>query len=392
MSQFVFFNPTRIVFGNAVINKLEKEIKKLGFHKPLLVIGKGSVKRNQIFEKVVSQLEKLNLKWEIFEGIAPNPYDKKIEEGAQKAREKGVDSIIALGGGSVMDAAKLIALNTVEKGKIWDYAGSFQKKGKKPEKALPVITIPTVAATGSEANPSAVLSNPETKEKTSISGLALYPKLALVDPELTLSVSLATTIDGIIDIFCHVSETYFSTELKTPIPDGFTEIIAKTILENGKKLIDNNFDIEARTQVSWASTTAMAGFLGGREGGWPMHAIEHQISGFYPHISHGQGLAAILIPLLEWNIHHHGLGKIKIFIKNVFGQDIHTGESAMKVFHQMLCGLNAAVSLKTLGVKENDLPIITENILKLKGNKENKLLNIVPMAYDDILSVLKKAF
>ncbi len=392
MKEFVFYNPTRMVFGAGSIAKLGKECQKLNINKVLLVIGQNSVKNSGLLDKVLTILKNAQIDTTLFEGITPNPTTLQVEEGAQKARSFDAQAIVALGGGSVMDASKVIALLAKQGGNAWDYTSTFLQKGKEVKEALPIITIPTVAATGSEADPIAVLNNPQTSDKNSVSGLALYPKLALIDPELTLTCPISTTMDGIIDILAHAIETYFSNRETTPIQDGITETVAKTLYEMGKKIMDNPFDIEARNQISWASTLVMAGFLTGRNGGWPLHAIEHAISGLYPKISHGAGLAALLVPMIAWDKHHAGAFKLKGFLKAIKGIEIKTLEEGFDLLIEILKDLKSDHNLKKLGVKKEDLPLIAQKVLDLKGNKEEKLINLVPMGYQDILKVLEKAY
>jgi len=168
--------------------------------------------------------------------------------------------------------------------------------------------------------------------------------------------------------------------------------VAKTLYEMGKKIMDNPFDIEARNQISWASTLVMAGFLTGRNGGWPLHAIEHAISGLYPKISHGAGLAALLVPMIAWDKHHAGAFKLKGFLKAIKGIEIKTLEEGFDLLIEILKDLKSDHNLKKLGVKKEDLPLIAQKVLDLKGNKEEKLINLVPMGYQDILKVLEKAY
>lgn len=392
MNPFVFENPTRIVFGGGVISKLEKEIRKLGFKKSLIVLGKSSIKKNGFLKKVTDQLDKISIEYVIFEGVTPNPTTLQAEAGARAALAFSCDSIIALGGGSVMDCAKVIALIALQGGNAWDYTGGRLEKPAAVEKALPILTIPTLAATGSEADPIAVISNPGLKEKKSISGYALYPKTAVIDPELTLTCNLKTSLEGVMDILCHSSETYFSTKDNTPIQDGITETISRILIENARRLKENLFNIEARTQISWASTLAMAGFLTGRNGGWPMHMIEHQISGMHPEISHGAGLSALFIPMLEWDARHAGMSKLKQFMKQVFNLEPKTLETSVEQLIQIFKEFGLYTNLKKLGVKKEEIPEIAQGVLKMKGNKENKLVNVVDLTEKDIEQIIRRAY
>lgn len=392
MDSFTFYNPSRIVFAQGAFNRFAKEFSKLKLKKPLIVIGSGSVKKNGSLNKLTEQLKSLEIDFVLYEGIRSNPTTTQVNDAAALALKQSCDCVIALGGGSVMDASKAIALVVKQGGSAWDYTVAFGEHRKAIKEALPIIAIPTVAATGSEADAIAVLNNPETRQKASISNKALFPVLAIVDPVLTLSCPLKPSMEGVVDIIAHAAETYFSCDKKTPIQDGFTETICKTAYENGLKLFNNLEDLDARTQLSWASTSAMAGFLLGRSGAWPMHAIEHEISAFHPDIAHGAGLAALFVPIIEWDSKKYGIKKLQQFCKNVLNKEITLIEQGIDILYKMLQSIGMNLKLKDLGVKKEDLEALCDGVLKLKGNKKNELLNIVAMTKQDILAVLEKAY
>ncbi|HOJ50204.1 MAG TPA: iron-containing alcohol dehydrogenase [Spirochaetota bacterium] len=380
---FILHNPTRIVFGVGSLSKLPKESQSIGINKPLIVIGQGSVKKNGILDRVLELLK--DFKYAICENIKPNPTVDDVIRGKNIFLENGCDSVIALGGGSVMDAAKVISLVAKEGFDPWEYTAN-----KKPKDAYPIITIPTLSATGSEADPIAVINNLNTGEKKSVSGMCLYPKFSIIDPELTITTPLNATVDGFIDIIVHASETFLSTKDRNVFCDGVTETIVKMVIENGPKIIANTTDIKARTEIALASTMAMYGILYPRSGGWPMHAIEHAISGLYPDISHGSGLAAIFPAIVEWD-GERNIERVKQYIK-IFGYEVNTAKEASEVIKNFIVSIKAFKGLKDLGVKKEDLNVIAEKTLILKGNKENKLLNIEPMGFNDILNVLERSY
>ncbi len=392
MDSFVFYNPTRIVFGVGSLKKLSKEFSNLAYKKPLLVIGKKSAQQNGVLDKVLNLLKKIEVTAVLFEGITPNPTYLQIDEAASMAKINRCDSIIALGGGSVMDAAKAVALVVAQGNSSWDYTGTFLKKGEAVKKALPIITISTVAATGSEADPIAVISHPTKKEKRSLSGLALYPKVTIVDAELTLTCPLNTTTDGLVDIISHAIETYFSVDKTTPIQDGITETCCKVVKKYGQILINDLNNIEARNQISWASTLVMSGFLSGRNGGWPMHAMEHLVSAHYPSISHGQGLAALMVPVIKWGAYQYGVKKLAQFCKAVFEIEISDIPQGIHLLKELLIKLKAYTNLNKLGVKEPDLEKMTDGVMTAKQNSKKEIINIVPMKHADVLAVFKEAY
>jgi alcohol dehydrogenase YqhD (iron-dependent ADH family) len=286
------YNPTRLIFGAGGLSRLGEVTKTYG-KKALIVTGGGSVKRNGTFDRAVASLKAAGVAWAECTGVEPNPRITSVKRGAQIARDEKCDVIIALGGGSTMDASKIMAAAFYYDGDPWDMIYHGQPAPYVPTRALPIITVPTLAATGSEMNMGAVISNEETKEKSFQQAECLYPKVALVDPELTVSVPKDQTAYGVCDIITHVTEGYFNGVDGTPIQDRFAEGVILTAMEFGPKAIANRKDIEARAQVQWASIVALNGWVNsGTNGGFPVHMIEHTLSAYHD-ITHGAGLAII---------------------------------------------------------------------------------------------------
>lgn len=245
---FEFFNPTRLIFGAGTLSRLGEVAGTYG-KKALVVTGGGSVKRTGTFDRAVESLTKAGISIAECSGIEPNPRITSVKRGADIARKEGCDVVIAIGGGSTMDAAKVIAAAALYDGDPWDLIGHGQENWVFPTETLPVITVPTLAATGSEMNCGAVISNDETKIKSFAQTESLFPKVALVDPELTLSVPKDQTAYGVCDIITHVTEGYFNGVDGTPIQDRFAEGVILNTIEWGKKAVANGNDLEARAQV-----------------------------------------------------------------------------------------------------------------------------------------------
>jgi len=230
---FEFYNPTRLIFGAGNLSRLGEVTKEKG-SRALLVIGGGSVKRNGT-DRAVASLEQAGISWVECAGIEPNPRITSVARGAQLVREEKCDVVIALGGGSTMDAAKVIAAAALYDGEPWDLIGHGQENWVIPAKTLPVITVPTLAATGSEMNCGAVISNDETKIKSFVQTESLYPAVALVDPELTLSVPKDQTAYGVCDIIVHVTEAYFNGSItllfRIVLPRALSSIPSNTVKE-----------------------------------------------------------------------------------------------------------------------------------------------------------------
>lgn len=296
LDYFEFGLPVQTIFGWGLLDKAGKYV--LG-KRALIVTGKSSAKHGYL-PRLTAQLEKIA--YTVFDGVTPNPKSAEIDAAAKMAVENKCDFIIALGGGSVMDAAKAAAIVAKNGGSIWDYV--YKGPGKKFEKfntALPLMVIPTVAATGSELNNGAVISNAETQEKTPVFGQAIYPKIAIIDPQLTVSVPYATTVDGGVDVICHVLEMYLSTDADDYLQDRMALAITKTVIRALDILQKDLSDQEARTQLFWAASLALSGVINeGRDGEFPMHAIEHVLSARNDSLAHGRGLATILLQKIKF--------------------------------------------------------------------------------------------
>ena len=308
MSNFFLHLNTKVYFGIGELSKLGAVAKT--YKSVLMVIGGGSVEKSGILNKAQNALDQKGIKHFLFKGIEPNPKDTTIDRAADFARENKVEAIIALGGGSVMDASKLISVVAKQGGKCWDYARHDQKPLKIKE-ALPIITIPTLSATGSETNIGAVISNSKTKEKYAVHSNICLPYASIIDPELTLSVPSKYLVDGGVDIIVHVLETYLSNNTETPIADNLTLAIAKTAKDSLETILKTKNPInkdktivekslKARESMAWAASLAINGMLHIQNGAWPLHTVEHAMSAMYD-ISHGAGLSFLIVPFLEFN-------------------------------------------------------------------------------------------
>lgn len=293
MMNFDFQNPTRIVFGAGTLSRLGEVTHPYG-QRALLVTGGGSIKRSGAFDKAVASLKNAGVAVVEFAGVEPNPRLTTVLRGRDLAKTESCDVVVALGGGSVMDAAKVMAAAVLYEKDPWEMMIHSPVGVRLPTRALPVITVPTLAATGSEMNMGAVITNEETIEKSYVQADCLYPRVALVDPELTLSVPQDQTAFGVCDLITHVTEGYFNGIDGVPIQDRFAEGVILTALEWGPRAVFDGNDLEARTQVQWASVVALNGWVqaGANAVGFPVHMIEHTISAIHD-VAHGAGLAVV---------------------------------------------------------------------------------------------------
>jgi alcohol dehydrogenase YqhD (iron-dependent ADH family) len=310
-----FYMPVKLIIGPGSVGQLGQEAKAIG--KKALIVTYPDVRRVGILDKIIEDLRKNGVETAIFEEVEPNPRSVTIDKGAAMARKEKVDMIIGLGGGSAMDSAKGIALASSSTEPIWDYVASQAKlKGQAPF----LIQVPTLAGTGSELNHVAVISHWETHDKRVLVNQALWAKVAVVDPMLTLTVPKKLTASGGVDTFAHLVETYLLADDPQPMNDAIRESVMRIVVKFLPRVLARLDDVEARTQLSWASTIAMSQLagLGGTGGGMTCHGIEHAVSGYYD-IPHGAGLAALL-PAWMADILPTRKVRLDSLGKNVFGK------------------------------------------------------------------------
>jgi len=392
MKNFEIFNPVKIIFGSGEAARAGEECAKTG-KKALVITGKKAVKETGILDKVLKSLDSAGVKHAVFTGVSPNPKVTEVDSAGELGKKENCDFVIGLGGGSVMDAAKGAAITVKNPGSLWDYVALPGKKAENIGETLPIILIPTLAATGSEGNPAAVFTNAETSQKAAIYNPAkIFPAVSIVDPELTLSVPELPTAEGVIDVIMHVLEEYLTGETDCELQDRITEGIVLTCIENGRELKKNLKNKKAREQVSLSSTVALQGLPNsGRAGSWVVHPMEHAVSGMYDSIAHGSGIAALLPPYLKY------LGEVKPdkviqLSRRVFGSP----EDAAGDEHVHLCaeGFRSFIkeigmkdNLKDMGVKEGDIEKLADKVIEVSGSiypnmDKKQLVRIFKEAYE----------
>lgn len=312
MQNFAFYNPTRLIFGKGQIEQLKTEVPKYG-NKVLLVYGGGSIKRNGLYDQVMTIMHELGAQvWELG-GVEPNPRISTVRKGVDICKKNNVDFILAVGGGSVIDCTKAIAAGAKYEGDAWDLV---IKKAFATE-ALPFGTILTLAATGSEMNAGSVITNWETQEKYGWGSLVTFPAFSILDPVNTFTVPRNQTIYGIVDIMSHVLEQYFHQGTNTELQDRYCESLLKTVIETAPKLVDDLENYEYRETILYCGTMALNGILSmGVRGDWATHNIEHAVSAVYD-IPHGGGLA-ILFPNWMEHVLDENVDRFKQFAVRVF--------------------------------------------------------------------------
>lgn len=392
---FEFYNPTHLIFGAGKIAQLGEVAGKHG-KKALIVTGGGSVKRSGFFDKAVASLNAAGVAYAACDGVEPNPRITTVRRGAQIARDEGCDVIIALGGGSTMDAAKVIAAAVLYDGDPWDLIGHGQENWVIPTNALPIITVPTLAATGSEMNCGAVISNEDTKVKSFVQADCLFPKAAVVDPELTLTVPKDQTAYGVCDIITHVTEGYFNGVDGTPIQDRFAEGVILNTIEWGQKAVADGSDLEARAQVQWASIVALNGFVqAGVDMLPPVHMIEHALSAHHG-ITHGAGLAIVNPAWMRFAAKARP-AKFVQFAERIFGlkakngTDLDCALEGINRFENFLKSIGCPTRLSELGIGDALFSQYAEDAVLVLHDEDGNLLGRPPMSKKDIVGVLRSA-
>ena len=383
MQNFDYQTPTRLIFGEGVIEKLPGVLAPIG-KKVLLTYGGGSIKKIGLYQKVHELLKG----FEIVElsGIQPNPkYDPSVLDGVRLCKENKVDVILAVGGGSVLDCSKAIAAGACYDGDPWDLI-TCKVKAKA---ALPVVDIITLAATGSEYDIYGVISRTETNDKIGYGDPLLYPVCSFLDPTYTFSVSKKQTAAGIADAMNHTMEQYF-TEDTTLLNDGFCESMLRSLMVNGRKCLENPEDYTARAEMMLACTYGCNGILalGNSPSGWPCHAIEHALSAYYD-ITHGWGLA-IITP--RWMRHILSERTLERFVKygvNVFGIDASLdkwkiADMAIDATYAFFESIGIPMHLREVGIDESRIGEMARHIA-LNESLENAY---VPLFEQDITEIL----
>ena len=393
---FTFHNPTKLHFGENAMDALVGELKNFG-PTVMLSYGGGSIKKNGVFDSAMASLKEADIEYVECGGIEPNPKIDSVRRGIELIHSNKCDLIIAIGGGSAMDCSKAIGAGALYDGDPWNMIFHGQENVYIPTECMPIITVPTLAATGSEMNPGAVISNAQTKEKSFVQTDALFPKVAIVDPELTLSVPKNQTGYGICDIIVHLTESYFNGVDGTPVQDEFALATIKNCMQFGLRAYEDGSDLEAREQVQWTSILALNGFVNcGTNATFPVHMIEHTVSGIYD-ITHAAGLAIINPSWMRFAISHGGnLEKFVRFATFLF--DVKAGEDKVKTallgvdeYEKFLKKIGCPVRFSELDIDESNYEKIAEVTLKVIHDGEGKLPARPSLSKEDIVNILKSA-
>ena len=382
MLNFDYSITTEIFFGKGKINVLAKNIKKYG-SKVLLVYGGGSIKKSGLYDKITEIFNKNDIEFCELSGVEPNPRITSVRKGIELCRENKVDIILAVGGGSVIDCAKVIGAGYYYDGDAWDIV----LDSRKITNVLPIATILTLAATGSEMDAGAVISNLDTSEKLAAFNPGMAPKFSILDPTNTFSVPKNQTAAGTADIMSHIFEVYFSNTNEAYMQNRMAEALLKTCINYGEKAMDEPTNYEARSNLMWTSSLAINGLLSyGKVAEWSVHAMEHELSAFYD-ITHGVGLAILTPHWMEYALNDNTVDKFVEYGVNVWGLEpssdrYETAHNAIEKTRKYFSKLGIPSTLREIGIGEEKLEKMAKQAT-LRGN----LGNFKPLTAQDVLNI-----
>ena len=390
MDSFIYYVPTKVYFGKGEEDNVGKYLKEYQPHKVLLHYGGSSAEKSGLLNRVRKSLRENDISFVELGGVRPNPELSLVREGIALCQKEGVDFILAVGGGSVIDSMKGIANGAANpEDDVWDY----HLGKKKPAKTLKKAAILTLSAAGSEMSNSCVLSNDATKEKRGLNGDFNRINFAICNPELTYSVNKYQTACGVVDIAMHTIERYFALGNETELTDALSEAIIRTVFEFGKVAYNNPDDYNARAQLMLASSFAHNGLTNmGKTPVLTVHQLEHEVSALYPRVAHGAGLAA-LWPSWARYVYKSNIERWKQYAREVWKIDTGKPEEdinkAMDMQEQYYKDIGMPTRLRELDVKESDLEYLA---FKTSREKTRIIPGYKPLGYAECLDIFKLAY
>ncbi|MBQ9956766.1 MAG: iron-containing alcohol dehydrogenase [Ruminococcus sp.] len=388
MENFNFYSPTEFVFGKDTEKNCGQLVRKYGGTKVLIHYGSGSVIRSGLLDRVKASLDEASVPFVELGGVKPNPRDTLIYEGIELCRKENVDFILSVGGGSCIDSSKAIALGTVYDGDFWDFYGT----DKPVEKALPVGTVLTIAAAGSEGSGASVVTKEEGMLKRSTGSDLLRPRFSVLNPALTQTLPAYQTACGATDIMAHVFERYFTNTPEVEITDRLCEAVLLTMIKETPRAIKNPDNYEARANIMWAGTVAHNDIIGvGRSQDWNSHNIEHELSGLYD-CAHGAGLAVIMPAWMEFVCNHNVMRFAQMAVR-IWGCQMNfenpeaTAREGIARFRNFLRSIGMPVNFTELGAKAEDIPVLVEKL----GLGDGKTGGFVQLSSDDVAEIYRIA-
>ena len=391
MLNFDYQNRTRIIFGKNEHRNIGKLIKPYA-NKVLFHFGGQSIKKSGVYEDVINSLLENQIDFVELGGVKPNPRLSLVNEGIELCRKEKVDFILAVGGGSVIDSAKAIAIGVPYSGDVWD----FYCKDIEIKEAIPVATILTIPAAGSESSTGTVITNEEKQLKLSCGCELLRPLLSIINPELYFTLPRNQIANGISDMMSHIMERYFTNTSNTDLIDGLCESTLKTIMRNGSIIINDDKNYDAWAEIALSGNIAHNGLLGlGREQDWASHKIEHELSAIYD-VAHGAGLSVITPAWMKY-VYKENPHMFEQFAINIMGVEstsksqeeiINEGIEKLKSFYKKL---ELPTSLKELNINESNLELMAKKSTNFKDGKEILIGGLKKLNWEDVLAIYNLA-
>ena len=389
MNNFNYRRVTRFVFGKETETAVGRLIKNEGGTKVLIVYGGGSAVKSGLIDTVKKALDDESIHYCEISGVQPNPLDDLVYEGINICKEEGIDFLLGVGGGSVIDTAKAISIGALYDGDFWNFYG----KKEKVLKALPVSTVCTIAAAGSEGSGSSVITQKKTKLKRSCKSELIVPVFSVLNPELTMTLPEYQTSCGITDMLAHVMERYFTNTKGVELTDRLCEGTMKAVVNEAYKLIENPSNYDARANIMWAGVVAHNNSIGmDREQDWSSHKIEHELSGMF-NIAHGAGLA-IIFPAWMKYVMNHDISRFVQFAHRVWDVDVDyhdlpmTALKGISQYEKFMRDIHMPIRLSEVGITESDI----DNLIKKLGLKDGETTgSFVELTKEDIKNIYKLA-
>ena len=388
MNNFTFYSPTYFVFGKDTEKEAGHYVKRFGGSKVLIHYGGGSVVRSGLLDRVKESLKKENIDFTELGGVQPNPRSGLVYKGIDLCRKEGVDFILAVGGGSTIDSAKAIAAGVKYDGDFWEFY-----EGKPITEALPVGTVLTIAAAGSEGSGDSVITKEEGMLKRGTGGEALRPVFSILDPALTQTLPAYQTAAGATDIMAHVFERYFTNTKEVEITDRLCEAVLLTMVKEVPRVIADPNNYEARANIMWAGMVAHNNLVGvGRSQDWASHGIEHELSALYD-VAHGAGLA-VIFPAWMTYVYKHNVNRFAQIAVRVWGCQMNfenpevTAQEGIDRLKQFLTSIGMPINFRELGAKEEDIPAM---VAKLGLGENGTMGSFVPLTSKDVEQIYRLA-
>ncbi len=389
MENFNFYSPTYFAFGKGRENDCGELVRRFGGTKVLIHYGGGSAIKSGLIDRVKQSLSKASIDFIELGGVQPNPRSGLVYKGIDLCKKENVDFILAVGGGSTIDSSKAIASGVLYDGDFWDFY-----QGKPVEKALPVGTVLTIAAAGSEGSPDSVITNEDGMIKRGASGDAIRPRFSILNPELYQTLTAYQTACGITDIIAHLYERYLTNSKDVEVTDRLIESLIITMITEAPKALKDSSDYEARANIMWAGMVAHNNIVGvGRSQDWTSHQIEHELSALYD-CAHGAGLAVTMPAVFTYNMSHDVMRFANI-ASRVWGCKMDndnpaaTAKEGIEALRRFLISIGMPKNFEELGAREEDIEKMAYTCCYGKGNESGVIGGFVPLKQKDVEAIYR---